>query len=53
MNQEGRYSCMARNKVGRAEADTFLQLIGKLLEKLNNFFYFWKKIYFTNVEINF
>ncbi|KAL3989826.1 Immunoglobulin I-set domain family protein [Acanthocheilonema viteae] len=26
-NQEGRYSCTATNKVGRAEADTFLQII--------------------------
>uniref|UniRef100_A0A0R3RPN8 Hemicentin-1 n=1 Tax=Elaeophora elaphi TaxID=1147741 RepID=A0A0R3RPN8_9BILA len=26
VNQEGRYSCTATNKVGRAEADTFLQI---------------------------
>ncbi|VDK78629.1 unnamed protein product [Anisakis simplex] len=25
-SQEGRYSCTASNKVGRAEADTFLQI---------------------------
>ncbi|CAG9531888.1 unnamed protein product [Cercopithifilaria johnstoni] len=27
INQEGRYSCTATNKVGRAEADTFLQIM--------------------------
>ncbi|KAM3729101.1 Hemicentin-2 [Dirofilaria immitis] len=27
VNQEGRYSCMATNKVGKAEADAFLQVI--------------------------
>ncbi|VIO88235.1 Uncharacterized protein BM_BM11652 [Brugia malayi] len=26
VNQEGRYSCLATNKVGKAEADTFLQV---------------------------
>lgn len=37
---EGRYTCSARNKVGIAEADIFLQIIGKL-KKNNNFcFYF-------------
>uniref|UniRef100_A0A915CT05 Ig-like domain-containing protein n=1 Tax=Ditylenchus dipsaci TaxID=166011 RepID=A0A915CT05_9BILA len=29
LEHEGRYTCMATNKVGKAEADTFVQVIGK------------------------
>lgn len=28
---EGRYTCVARNKIGKAEADIFLEIIGKFL----------------------
>ncbi len=27
-SQEGRYSCIARNKIGQAEADIFLEVTG-------------------------
>lgn len=33
-NQEGRYSCIATNKVGRAEADIFLQVTGDKLTQV-------------------
>lgn len=33
-NQEGRYTCRAENKAGRAEQDTYVEISGGELQKI-------------------
>lgn len=34
LGQEGRYACIATNRVGKAEADIFVQVVGEFLISL-------------------